>query len=129
MNKNIIWILLIFLVPLGAYFWLTQDQITTPPAIAAGDELIKFSSPMCMECQDLEKVVDKVMPKYSDKVSIRKIDISKRDKNCQALISEYKVKLVPTTIFKNQDGRILRRVEGTMNSELLESYLAELINE
>ena len=44
MNKNIIWILLIFIVPIAAFYILTREQITTQPAIAAGDEVIKFSS-------------------------------------------------------------------------------------
>ena len=75
------------------------------------------------------KVLDEVMPKYNDKVSLQKIDITKKDKNCKEFIKEYNVQLVPTTIFKNQDGRIIRRVEGTMKPETLESYLVELINE
>lgn len=129
MNKNIIWILLIFIVPIAAFYILTRDQITTQPAIAAGDEVIKFSSQLCMECQDLEKNLEKVFPKYNDKITLTKIDVSKRDKNSQALISDYKVKLVPTTIFKNQDGRVLRRIEGTIEPETLEQYLVELINE
>jgi len=129
MNKNLIWILLIFLIPLGAYFWLTHSEATTQPAVAAGDEIIKFASPMCLECQDLEKVIDKVFPKYNDKVVLHKIDVSKKDKNCKALIKEYNVTLVPTTVFKNQDGRILRQIVGTMEPELLESYVEELIRE
>ena len=79
--------------------------------------------------EHLEKVIDKVFPKYNDKVVLHKIDVSKKDKNCKALIKEYNVTLVPTTVFKNQDGRILRQVVGTMEPELLESYIEELIRE
>ena len=130
MNKNIIWIALIFIVPLITYFGLTRNSLTTPPAIAStGDEIIKFSSPMCYECQELEKVMEEVCPKYNDKITLRKIDVTKRDKNVQALIKEYKVTLVPTTIFKNQDGRITRRIEGTMQPKILENYMVELIDE
>ena len=61
MNKNIVIILLIFLVPLAVYFGLTRDKLTTPPSIAAGGaEVIKFASPMCYECQELEKVFEEV---------------------------------------------------------------------
>ena len=127
--KNIVWILLIFIVPIALYAWLSKDELAPLPAIAAGDEVIKFGSPLCMECQDLENVIDKVFPKYSDKILLKKLDISKHDKNCQALIKEYNVQLVPTTVFKNQDGRVLRRVEGTMKPDVFESYLVELINE
>ncbi len=130
MNKNIIWILLIFLVPLALYFGLTREKLTTLPAVASsGDEIIKFSSPMCYECQELDKVIEEVFPKYNDKISLRKIDVTKRDKNVQALIKEYNVTLVPTTVFKNQDGKITRRIEGSMQPKILENYMVELINE
>ena len=130
MNKNIIWILLIFLVPFAVYFGLTRDKLEPMSAIAStGDEIIKFASPMCYECNELEKVMEEVLPQYNDKVSLRKIDVTKRDKNVNALIEEYKITLVPTTIFKNQDGKITRRVEGTMQPKILENYIVELINE
>ena len=130
MNKNIFWILLIFLVPLALYWGLTRENVTELSAIAStGDEVIKFSSPMCFECQELEKVFEEVYPKYRDKVSLKKVDVTKHDKNCKALIREYKVTLVPTTVFKNQDGKITRRIEGTMQSKVLDNYFTELINE
>ena len=130
MKKNIILVLLIFLVPLIAYYSLTKNELSPLPAIAAYEhEIIKFSSPMCFECQELEKVMNEVFPKYNDKVSLRKIDVTKRDKNVQALIKEYDVKLVPTTIFKTKDGKVTRRIEGTMQPKILENYMVELINE
>ncbi len=130
MNKNIIWILLIFLVPLAVYFGLTREKITPLPAVAStGDEIIKFASPMCYECQELEKVIQDVFPKYNDKVTLTKIDVTKRDKNIQELIKEYNVTLVPTTVFKNQDGKVVRRIEGSMQPKILENYIVELIKE
>ena len=130
MNKNIVWILLIFIVPIAAYFGLTRESITPSPAVAVtGDEIIKFSSPMCYECGELEKVTEEVFPKYENKITLTKIDVTKTDKNTKALIREHKVTLVPTMVFKNQDGRITQRTEGTMKPEVLESYIEELINE
>ena len=130
MNKNVIWILLIFLVPLAVYFGLTRESMSPLPAVATtGDEMIKFASPMCYECNELEKVIEEIYPKYNDKVTLRKIDVTKRDKNTQELIKEYNVTLVPTTVFKNQDGKVTRRIEGSMQPKILENYLVELINE
>ena len=130
MKKNIIIILLIFLVPIGLYYGLTRERNTYSTAIASvGNEIIKFSSPMCFECQELEKTMDKTFPKYSDKILLRKVDVSKKDKKTNELIKEYNVKLVPTTVFKKQDGRVLRRIEGAMQPEILEQYMVELINE
>ena len=129
MKKNVIWILLIFLVPLCAYWGLTRNTLTTPPSIAAeGDMIIKFASPMCYECQELDKVFNDIFPKYSKNITLKKIDVTNRNKECEALIKEYNVQLVPTTIFKNQDGTVTRRVEGSMQPIVLENYLKELIN-
>ena len=130
MNKNIIWIFLIFIVPIAAYFGLTREDLTSHQASAVtGDVIIKFSSPMCYECNELEKVVEEVFPKYKDKITLHKVDVTKRDNNVKKLIKEYNVTLVPTTVFKNQDGKITKRIEGTMKPEVYEEYMAELINE
>ena len=130
MNKNIIWILLIFLIPLGLYFGLTRNELAPMPAIAStGNEIIKFGSPMCYECQELEKNLNEICPKYENLVTVIKVDVSNRTNDTQALIEEYGVKLVPTTVFKNKNGKITRRVEGSIKPELLESYIKELINE
>ena len=69
MKKNVVIILLIFLVPLVAYWGLTRDKsITVIPSVAfSGPEIIKFSSPMCYECQELEKVFDEVYPGFANK--------------------------------------------------------------
>ncbi len=130
MNKNIIWISLIFVVPLAVYYGLTRESISTQPAAAlTGDEIIKFASPMCYECNQLEQVIEEVFPKYENRVTLSKIDVTKKDKKVRELIREYNVTLVPTTVFKNQDGRITKRIEGTMKPEVFESYTEELINE
>ncbi|MBR1776430.1 thioredoxin family protein [bacterium] len=129
MKKNIIIILLILLVPLAAYFCLTRDRLTTPPSVAAsGAEVIKFSSPMCYECQELEKVFENVFPKYKENINLKVIDVTNRDNSIQALIKQYNVTLVPTTVFKKSDGSVTRRIEGCMKEEVLENYLKELIN-
>ncbi len=129
MNRNIIIILLIFLVPLAVYFGLTRDKLTTLPSIASeGVQVIKFSSPMCYECQELEKVFDEVFPKFEKDVTLRKIDVTQKSKDTKALIREYEVKLVPTTVFKDKDGNTTRRIEGNMQPQILENYLKEITN-
>lgn len=129
MNRNIIIILLIFLVPLAVYFGLTRDKLTTLPSIASeGAQVIKFSSPMCYECQELEKVFDEVFPKFEKDVTLRKIDVTQKSKDTKALIREYGVKLVPTTVFKDKDGNTTRRIEGNMQPQILENYLKEITN-
>ena len=129
MKKNIIIILAIFLVPLAVYWGLTRDRLSTPPSVAAqGAEVIKFASPMCYECQELEKVFEEVFPKYSEKVNLRKIDVTRNDDTAKTLIKQYNVTLVPTTVFKKSDGTVVRKIEGCIKNEILENYLKEIID-
>lgn len=130
MNKNVITILLIFLVPLGLYWGLTHDKssVTLPSVAFSGPEIIKFSSPMCFECQELEKIFDEVYPGYANKVSLRKIDVNSKDKATKSLIKDYEVKLVPTCVFKDKDGSVIRKTEGLIQPKILENYIKEQIN-
>lgn len=129
MNKNVIIILLIFLLPLAVYFGLTRNKLTALPSIAAeGAQVIKFSSPMCYECQELEKVFEEVFPKYNREITLKKIDVTQKDKTTKELIRQYEVKLVPTTVFKDKEGNVKRRIEGTLQPKILENYLEELKN-
>lgn len=130
MNKNIAIILLIFLVPLGFYWGLTRDKsLAVLPGVAANEaEIIKFSSPMCYECQELEKIFKEVYPAYSSKISLRKVDVTQKNNETQRLIKQYEVKLVPTCIFKNGNGETIRRTEGSIQPKILENYMKEQIN-
>ena len=129
MNKNIIIILAIFLVPLAAYFGLTRDKLTTLPSIASsGAEIVKFSSPMCYECQELEKIFEEIFPKYSNNITLKKVDVTQKNNETRKLIKKYEVKLVPTTVFKNAEGKVTRRIEGSMQPQILENYLKEITN-
>lgn len=130
MHKNIAIVLLIFLVPLALYWGLSRDKsVATLPSLAfSGPEIIKFSSPMCYECQELEKVFNEIYPEYANKVSLRKIDVTNKDKSTKDLIKKHEVKLVPTCIFMNKNGDIIRRTEGLIQPRILENYIKEQIN-
>ena len=130
MKKNVIFVLLIILVPVIAYWTLTRDKtVTTLPTIAfSGPEIIKFSSPMCYECQELEKVFDEIFPQYANKVTLRKVDVTSSDKETKKLIREYNIKLVPTCVFRNNDGDVIRTTEGLIQPKILENYIREQLN-
>ena len=130
MKKNVIAILFIFLVPLALYWGLTRDKgLATLPTIAfTGSEIIKFSSPMCYECQELNKVFKEVYPEFANKISVTNIDVTSKDKNVKKMIKQYEVNLVPTCVFKNKEGQVVRRTEGMIQPRILENYIREQIN-
>lgn len=130
MNKNLVVVLLIFFVPIAVYWSLTRDKsFSALPSIAAtGAEIIKFSSPMCYECQELEKIFEEVYPEYSNKVSLKKIDVTQKDGTTRQMIKDYGVTLVPTCIFKNKKGDVIRKTEGSIQPRVLENYMKEQLN-
>ncbi|MCQ2754348.1 MAG: thioredoxin family protein [bacterium] len=128
MNRNIFIALLIFIIPLCVYWGLTQDKslLNLPSNASQGPEIIKFSSPMCYECQELEKIFEEVYPSYSSKIELKKVDVTKKGNS--NIIKEYDVKLVPTTVFKDAKGKTVRRIEGSIQPKILENYIKEAIN-
>lgn len=130
MNKNIFIILFIFLVPLALYWGLTKNKsFTILPSVAFnGPEIIKFSSPMCYECQELDKIFDEIYPGYANKITLRKIDVTQKDKDVKKMIKDYDVKLVPTCVFKNKDGQVIRKTEGMIQPKILENYIKDQIH-
>ena len=116
--KNWIIALLILIVPLVAYYSLDKNAKTRASfeVLALEDtnkpKVIKFYSPMCLDCRKLDAVVKEVMPKYSDKVVYQEFDGQSSDKRTQEMIKTYNVNLVPTMIFLQKDGMIYKKTEG-----------------
>ena len=130
MNRSIFIVLLIFLVPVVLYWGLTRNKdITITPSIAfSGPEIIKFSSPMCYECQELDKIFKEIYPGYANKISLRKVDVTNNDNTTKQLLKEHDVKLVPTCIFKDNNGNVIRKTEGNIQPKILENYMKEQLN-
>ena len=127
--KNWIIALLILVVPLVAYYSLDKNAKTRASfeVLALEDtnkpKVIKFYSPMCLDCRKLDAVVKEVMPKYSDKVVYQEFDGQSSDKRTQEMIKTYNVNLVPTMIFLQKDGMIYKKTEGYMSQKELVSVL------
>ena len=129
MNKNLLVILSILFIPLVAYFILSKNvEDSSAVAKAQMPQLIKFTSSMCYDCQRLEGVVKEVFPNYTDRVALTEINVQNNASSVQTIIKKYKVKLVPTSIFVDNEGNIKNKVEGFINKTDLENYLNEIAN-
>ncbi len=126
--KSIITVLAILIIPLVAFFGLTFHKDTSSiVAQAKGKpQIIKFSSTMCLECKEVEKVFKEVLPKYEDKVTYTEIIVDKRDDMKNNMIRKYNVKLVPTIIMLNSDGTQYKRIESSIPASEMETYIKGL---
>lgn len=127
MKKNILIISLIFIIPIVAYFVLTNTGTTTATTAEKGKpQVIKFTSAMCLDCQTMNKLFKEIWQNYQDKIILTEVQVQNKDQLTDEQIKKYNVTLVPTVIMLNSDGQQARRIEGAIPKEELEKYLQEL---
>lgn len=126
--KNWIIVLLIFILPLGLYaFFDAKAQSDLMCKVEGNNEIknpkikiIKFSSPMCAECAEAKIELEKALKDTKNAVIVEEINVVENvgkgiDYN-KAAIKKFKVTLVPTLVFVNKDGEVIKKHEGAMKS-------------
>ncbi|MBR1425012.1 thioredoxin family protein [bacterium] len=126
-KKTIITILAILIIPVLAFWGISSSKSDIAEAQTKGKpQIIKFSSTMCLECQQVERVFQELLPKYKDKIAYTEIIVDSRDDMKNKMIDKYNVTLVPTVIMLNSDGTQCRRLESAVPKEEMEKYIKEL---
>lgn len=129
MKKNIITILLILIVPMFAYWLLNTNENKNIGTIAEASnkpQVIKFTSAMCMDCQTMNQVMKEIFPKYQGKITLIEIPVQDRNSFNEEQIKKYKVTLVPTIILLDSTGKQIKRIEGAIDKDVMDSYLQGL---
>ena len=100
-----------------AFWGLSWNKDATVLANTNLPQIIKFSSSMCLECKEVEKIFNEIMPKYKDKISYTAIVVdSKKDMN-NKLIKKYNITLVPTVVMLDSNGKECKRFEGAAEKD------------
>ena len=122
-------VLLVFLIPLIAYFILNltgASDTMSADAKTNKPQIVKFTSAMCLDCQTMNKIMKEIYPKYQDDIILTEIQVQDKNPNNDKWIKKYDVTLVPTIILINSNGNQVRRIEGAIEKEQMEKYLKEL---
>lgn len=128
--KNIIIVLLILILPIVAYIYMSNN-IGESVAVAKNSDLptvITFTSSMCMDCQKIKSVLAEIEPNYSQKVNFEYVQALDKSKKVKDSIKKYGVVLVPTMILIDKNGKQLNKIEGFLEKEKIEAEIEELIN-
>ena len=127
-RKSLIAILAILIIPIAAFWGMTFNKDTSTVALASMERphVYKFSSTMCLECKDVEKIFKELMPKYEESVDYTSIIVDKGADMKNPLIKKFGVKLVPTVIMVNTDGTVSSRIEGAKSKEDFEQCIRKL---
>ena len=129
MRKNIITILLILIIPMFAYWILSTNDASKSSTVAEAStkpQVIKFTSEMCMDCQTMNQIMKEIFPAYQDKITLIEIPVQDKTSFNQEQIKKYKVTLVPTIILNDTNGKQVKRIEGAIEKDVMESYLQGL---
>ena len=129
MRKNIITILLILIIPMFAYWILSTNDASKSSTVAEAStkpQVIKFTSEMCMDCQTMNQIMKEIFPAYQDKITLIEIPVQDKTSFNQEQIKTYKVTLVPTIILIDSNGKQVKRIEGAIEKDVMESYLQGL---
>ena len=134
--KNWIIVLLIFIMPLSLYAYLDNRasagacKVTGSASEIPSAKIIKFSSPMCSECQDVAVEVKKAMKGYEGAILIEEynvLDSYDKGKNItKDMIKKYKISLVPTLIFVDKEGKTIKKQEGMITSDKIINILEQI---
>ena len=76
MNKNTIILLLIFVLPLITYFYVSKNnESTVTVSNTTKPKIIKFTSTLCSECQRMDTVIKEVYPKYQKDIELISVPV------------------------------------------------------
>lgn len=84
--------------------------------------LADFGRGICIPCKMMKPLLDELKEEYKGKAEILIIEIDKY----MALTRKYRIRLIPTQIFFDKDGKEVYRHEGFMDKETIENKLKEM---
>ncbi|MDI6840048.1 MAG: thioredoxin family protein [bacterium] len=84
--------------------------------------LADFGRGICVPCKMMEPILDELKGEYKGKVEILIIEIDEY----MAVTRKYKIRVIPTQIFFDKDGKEVYRHEGFMDKEAIKKKLKEM---
>jgi len=128
-KSSLIAILLIFILPVALFYFFkkpTETDFTAANAVGM-PKVLQFSSAMCHDCKKIEKEMVVLRQEYQGKIAFQKINITNRTPAINQMIQKYGVNVVPTLIFINKNGQVVRKTEAYIPRNQLKVYLDELL--
>jgi thiol:disulfide interchange protein len=129
MKKNLIVVLLIFLIPIALYALLghlSNSDMASADTKNSRPQIVKFTSTMCLDCQTMTKIMKELYPQYKDRIDLVEINVQDGNKKNDSWIKKYNVTLVPTIILINSSGNEVKRIEGAIEKDKMDECLKEL---
>jgi thioredoxin 1 len=82
---------------------------------------VELGSVKCIPCRQMQPVMKAIEEKYADQVKVIFYDVWKDEQREYA--EKYEIRLIPTQIFLDQNGRELMRHEGFFPEKEIDAFL------
>jgi thioredoxin len=82
---------------------------------------LELGSVSCIPCQQMEKVLESVREKYGDQIEVIFHDVKKE----KEMAAKYEIRMIPTQVFLDADGKEIHRHVGFYPEELIDTFLKE----
>jgi thioredoxin 1 len=119
---------------IAAFCYVAVSQLVQAPAVAdqespvqqapkadALPRLVDLGSKQCIPCKKMEPILEELKTEYAGRLDVEFIDVGLRENAAKA--RAYGVKLIPTQVFLDKDGKELWRHEGFMGkAEILAKW-------
>jgi thioredoxin 1 len=130
--KKQVFILLMLCVVFGSFTFAqskkTAKKVKPAPAmkdtttvVAPLVTFVELGSVNCIPCKAMQKVMNAVEEKYGSQIKIVFYDVWKVEQKHYA--EEYKIRLIPTQVFLDANGKELMRHEGHFPEKDIDAFL------
>jgi len=133
MKRNLVTILVIFIIPLVLFGILSKQSESVSAKMSneqtetiGKPQVVKFTSTMCRDCQTMNGIFKEIFPQYQNDIILTEIHVQDKGAHTKNLIRKYKVDLVPTVILVDSNGNIVERIEGAISKEEMNNKLKGL---
>ena len=82
---------------------------------------VELGSVKCVPCRQMQPVMKAIEEKYASQLKVVFYDVWKEDQRRYA--EEYKIRVIPTQVFLDQNGRELMRHEGFFPEKDIDVFL------
>ena len=111
--KRLLFMLVLVLVP---FIILAQPKEVKPKVT-----FVELGSINCIPCKQMQPVMKSIEEKYGDQVKVIFYDVWKEDQKKYA--QQYEIKLIPTQVFLDENGKEFHRHEGFYPEEEIDKLL------
>ncbi|MEI8389295.1 MAG: thioredoxin family protein [bacterium] len=130
-KSSLLVILLVFALPVLLYYVTRapKESISSAALAEATNQpkVLHFSQTMCSECRKLAGYYGSIEQEYKGKVLFVDIDVADGTPATQSLMQKYNVRVVPTLVFINKNGKIVKVTEGAIPKEEIERCIDSII--